>query len=168
MKKIKFSSINKRHLTLAGLVVVVAIAGYVNVQQSEPIIETTAPVETIDVKNNSNDEYTLAIMERDKKRSESIDVCKEILNNSNCDAETKDNAQKLLTSSAKYINDENTIENSLKAKNIEKSVVYIDEKEVRVIVYEKELDEYTVSQIKDVVEDVSGFTAEKIKIIQNN
>ncbi|MBQ6935704.1 MAG: SpoIIIAH-like family protein [Clostridia bacterium] len=168
MKKIKFSSINKRHLTLAGLVVVVAIAGYVNVQQSEPIIETTAPVETIDVKNNSDDEYTLAIMERDKKRSESIDVCKEILNNSNCDAETKDNAQKLLTSSAKYINDENTIENSLKAKNIEKSVVYIDEKEVRVIVYEKELDESTVSQIKDVVEDVSGFTAEKIKIIQNN
>ena len=32
----------------------------------------------------------------------------------------------------------------------------------------KELDESTVSQIKDVVEDVSGFTAEKIKIIQNN
>ena len=31
MKKPKFSGINKRHLTLMGMVVVIAIAGYVNV-----------------------------------------------------------------------------------------------------------------------------------------
>ena len=46
MKKIKFSSINKRHLTLAGLVVVVAVAGYVNVSQFEGTVETIAPLES--------------------------------------------------------------------------------------------------------------------------
>ncbi len=167
MKKIKFSSINKRHLTLAGLVVVVAIAGYVNVQQSENIVETTAPVEFENVKKEKEDEYTMSIMERDKKRSESMDVYKEILNNSNCDTQTKNNAQKMLTDSAKYINFENTIENSLKAKGIEKSVVFIDEQEARVIVFETELNETNVSQIKDVVENVCGFSAENIKIIEN-
>lgn len=165
MKKIKFSSINKRHLTLAGLVVVVAIAGYVNVNQYNAV-ETIAPVKNVEVKTQ-DDEYTMSIMERDKKRSESISVYKEILNNSNCDAETKNNAQKMLTASAKYISDENTIENNLRAKGIEKSVVFIDESGVRTIIYDTKLDEKIVSQIKDIIENVSGFSAEEIKIIEN-
>ena len=167
MKKIKFSSINKRHLTLAGLVVVVAVAGYVNVSQLEGTVETIAPIESGEENNQADDEYTLAIMERDKKRSESISVYKEILNNSNCDAETKNNAQKMLTASAKYISDENTIENNIRAKGIEKSVVFIDETGVRTIVYETKLNEENVSQIKDIIENISGFSAENIKIIEN-
>ena len=167
MKKIKFSSINKRHLTLAGLVVVVAVAGYVNVSQFEGTVETIAPLESGEENKQADDEYTLAIMERDKKRSESISVYKEILNNSNCDAETKADAQKMLTASAKYISDENTIENNIRAKGIEKSVVYIDEKGVRTIVYETKLNEENVSQIKDIIENISGFSAENIKIIEN-
>ena len=36
MKKPKFSSINKRHLTLMGMVVVIAVAGYVNINYQKP------------------------------------------------------------------------------------------------------------------------------------
>ena len=166
MRKINFSSINKRHLTLIGLVVVVAVAGYVNITYTEDAVETLAPVEnTAPVKEN--DKYTTAIMDRDSKRSESMQVYRDIIDNSNCDKETKDNAQAMLTSSAKYINDENTIEKSLQAKGIDKSVVYIDAEEVTTIIYDKKLDDVLVSQIKDVIEGVSGFSAEKIKIIEN-
>lgn len=166
MRKINFSKINKRHLTLMGLVVVVAVAGYVNINYSNDAVETLAPVETAPVVPKT-DEYTTAIMDRDSKRSESMQVYRDIIDNSNCDKETKDNAQAMLTASAKYINDENTIEKSLKAKGVEKSVVYIDGNEVTAIVYDKKLDNVLVSQIKDVIESVSGFSAEKIKIIEN-
>ena len=166
MRKIKFSSINKRHITLIGLVVVVAIAGYVNINYSEKAVETIAPAEKTSEKT-INDEYTSAIMDRDSKRSESMQVYRDIIDNSNCDKETKENAQAMLTASAEYINNENTIEKSLKAKGIEKSVVYIDGKEVTAIVYEKKLDNVLVSQIKDVITNISGFSPEKIKIIEN-
>jgi len=96
-----------------------------------------------------------------------MQVYRDIIDNSNCDRDTKENAQAMLTASAKYINDESVIESSLKAKGVEKCIVYIDGKEVVVIVYDKELDEVLVSQIKDIVEDISGFSAEKIKIIEN-
>lgn len=166
MRKINFSSINKRHLTLIGLVVVVAVAGYVNITYTEDAVETLAPVENT-APVEENDKYTTAIMDRDSKRSESMQVYRDIIDNSNCDKETKDNAQDMLTSSAKYINDENTIEKSLQAKGIDKSVVYIDAEEVTAIIYDKKLDDVLVSQIKDVIEGVSGFSAEKIKIIEN-
>lgn len=168
MKKIKFSSVNKRHLTLIGLVVVIAVAGYVNVSYTgQDAVETMAPIQTDAPVAENNDEYTVAVMDRDSKRSESMQVYREIIDNSNCDKETKENAQAMLTSSAEYINDENTIENSLKAKGIEKSVVYIDGNEVTAIIYDKELDEILVSQIKDIISNISGFSAEKIKIIEN-
>lgn len=168
MKKPKFSSINKRHLTLMGLVVVIAVAGYVNINYTgNDAVKTMATVQTNVPVEEKEDEYTLAVMDRDSKRSESMQVYRDIIDNSNCDKETKDNAQSMLTSSAGYINDENTIENSLKAKGIEKSVVYIDGNEVTAVIYEQKLDEVLVSQIKDIIESVSGFSAEKIKIIEN-
>lgn len=167
MKKLKFSSINKRHLTLIGLIAVIAVAGYVNVNYTEEAVETIATVEEVAPVAEEKDEYTTAVMERDSKRSESMQVYRDIIDNSNCDKETKDNAQAMLTSSAEYINNENTIENSLKAKGVEKSVVYIDGEEVTIIVYDKKLDEILVSQIKDIVQGVSGFSAQKIKIIEN-
>lgn len=166
MRKLKFSNINRRHLTLIGLVVIIGVAGYININYTEDAVETLAPVETVPVVEES-DEYTTAIMERDNKRSESMQVYRDIIDNSNCDQKTKENAQTMLTSSAKYINDESTIENSLKAKGIEKSIVYIDGEEVTAIIYDKKLDEVLVSQIKDIIENVSGFSAEKIKIIEN-
>ncbi len=168
MKKLKFSGINKRHITLMGLVVVIAVAGYVNVNYSNlKAEETMAIIEPTTTTEENNDEYTLAVMARDNKRSESQQVYRDIIDNSNCDRETKDNAQNMLTLSANYINDENTIENSLRAKGIEKSVIYIDGEDVTAIIYDMELDKNTVSQIKDVIKGVSGFSAEKIKIIEN-
>lgn len=166
MRKIKFSNINRRHLTLIGLVVIIGVAGYINVNYTEDAVETLAPVETAPVVQQT-DEYTTAVMERDSKRSESMQVYRDIIDNSNCDRETKDNAQAMLTASAKYINDESTIENSLKAKGVKKSIVYIDGEEVTAIIYDTELDEVLVSQIKDIIENVSGLSAEKIKIIEN-
>ncbi|MEE1043406.1 MAG: SpoIIIAH-like family protein [Clostridia bacterium] len=166
MRKFKFSNINRRHLTLIGLVMVIAVAGYININYTEDAVETLAPVNT-DAVVEKVDDYTSAVMERDSKRSESMQVYRDIVDNSNCDKQTKENAQAMLTSAAKFINDESKIESSLKAKGVEKSIVYIDENEVTAIVYDMKLDEIIVSQIKDVIENVSGFSAEKIKIIEN-
>ena len=166
MRKLKFSNINRRHLTLIGLVMVIAVAGYININYAPDAVETLATTDTEVVEEV--DEYMSAIMERDDKRSKSMQVYRDIVDNSNCDKQTKENAQAMLTASAKYINDESKIESSLKAKGVEKSIVYIDENEVTTIVYDMKLDEVIVSQIKDVVQNISGFSAEKIKIIENN
>lgn len=177
MKKLKFSNVNRRHLTLIGLVFLIAVAGYVNVRFSNNTLPVMSNIneETKSVKNEKNEEntslksdpYTLAIMERDNKRSKSMDVLREIIESQSCDKETKDNAQLMLTNSAKYINDENTIESSIKAKGIEKNVVYIDSDSVSVLVYDKKLTNVLVSQIKDIVTEKTNISPNKIKIIEN-
>lgn len=175
MRKIKFSSINRRHLTLIGLIVVIAIAGYINVNYEGDIVETIATVkeedknvaENVDVNTDNNDAYTLAVMERDSKRSQSMSVYRDIIDNSNCDKQTKDNAQTMLLNAAKYINDENTIESTIKAKGIEKNVVYIGEDNVTVLVYGTKLTELQVVQIKDIVAEKTKIAPDKIKIIEN-
>lgn len=171
MKKINFAKINRRHLTLAGLVVVIAVAGYFNVNYTGDVVSTMATVdETIQVEEEKKkeDAYTKAIIERDEKRSKSMNALREIIDNTNCDRETKENAQKMLTNAAKYINDENTVESTIRAKGIEKNVVYIDEDEVTVLIFETKLTEAQVAQIKDIVTDKTKIDVEKIKIIENN
>ena len=166
MKKTKFSSINKRHITLMGLVVVVAVAGYVNINYKGPVaVETMSTID--DTAAVTEDEYTSAIMERDNKRSESMQVYRDIIDNSQCDKATKENAQEMLTLSAEFINSENTIEEGLRAKGVEKSVAFIDKNDITIIVFEKKLDNILVSQIKDIASNVSGFSPDKIKIIEN-
>ncbi len=167
MKKPKFSSINKRHLTLMGMVGIIAVAGYVNINYKT--IDAVQTMSTVSTSENieKTDEYTTAIMERDSKRSESMQIYRDIIDNSDCDKETKENAQLMLTLSAEYINAENKIEESLKAKGFEKSVLYIDKNEVTAILYDEKLDDVSVSQIKDIISSTSGFSAEKIKIIEN-
>ena len=167
MKKPKFSSINKRHLTLMGMVVVIAVAGYVNINYQKPDAVQTMKTVTNNEKVEKNDEYTTATMERDSKRSESMQIYRDIIDNSECDKETKENAQTMLTLSAEYVNAENKIEESLKAKGFEKCVLYIDKNEATAIIYDEKLDSVSVSQIKDIISNISGFSAEKIKIIEN-
>ena len=85
MKKPKFSGINKRHLTLMGMVVIIAVAGYVNINyKTSDTIETMSTAAEVDV-DEATDEYTVAVMERDNKRSESMQVYRDIIDNSECD-----------------------------------------------------------------------------------
>lgn len=172
MKKINFSKINKRQLTLVGLVVVIAIAGYINVNYEGDAVPTMATVDNTDsqatIEIKEEDVYETALIERDEKRSKSMDAYREIVNNPNCDKEVKDNAQRMLTNSASYINDENVIENMLRAKGIDKSVVYISENDITVLVFDIKLDELKVAQIKDIICEKVDISAEKIKILENN
>ena len=46
-------------------------------------------------------------------------------------------------------------------------MLYIDKNEVTAIIYDEKLDNVSVSQIKDIISSTSGFSAEKIKIIEN-
>ena len=172
MKKINFSKINKRHLTLVGLVIVIAVAGYININYTGDAVPTMATIDESTEKEITpkveEDVYTKAIIERDEKRSKSMNAYREIIDNQNCDRETKEIAQKMLTDAAKFINDENTIESTMRAKGIEKNVVYIDEDEVTVLIFEEKLNESQVAQIKDIITDKTKTDAQKIKIIENN
>lgn len=184
MKKIKFSDINKRHLTLLGLIVVIAVAGVVNLRMSGDAVETIATVDEVktagtdkakddavsqkqEEEKKEDDVYNNAILERDSKRSQSMDVYRDIVNNSNCDRETKENAQEMLTKSAQYINDENVIETLVKAKGIKRCVAYIDKDGVNIVVYGVKLNDKQANQIKDIVTSNTDFTADKIKITEN-
>ncbi len=172
MRKIKFSDINKRNLTLLGLVVVVAVAGVINLRMSDgEVAETLAPIqdnsELTDKETTTDDAYTEAVMLRDQKRSESMDVYREIVDSTSYDKETKDNAQEMLTKSANYINEEALIQTLAAAKGIEKCVVYIDGNTVNVVVFNTKLTDAQANQLKDIVMENTDFTADKIKITEN-
>lgn len=176
MKKLKFSDINKRHATLLGLIAVVAVAGVVNLNMANKTVETMAntgvlgtqtAIETDSSEEKKEDYFSDAVLERDSKRSKSMEVYREIVNSENCDRETKENAQAMLTKSAEYINDENVIETLIKAKGISKCVAYIDEDCVNIIVFDTKLTSEDANKIKDIVTENTDFTADKIKITEN-
>lgn len=106
--------------------------------------------------------------ERENKRKEEIEYIKEIVDNPNSEAETKNEAQAQLLEITGIMEKELSIEGLLKAKGFNDSVVIFNQDYVSVVVEKKELAPEEVAQIVDIVKRESGKSAENIKIIPSS
>ncbi|MBR5232710.1 MAG: SpoIIIAH-like family protein [Clostridia bacterium] len=171
----------KRHLMMAGLVLVLGAAVLVNWYYTDPqknavSVENSSDVNEANGKNlgdavyvNStdiNDEYFAnAKLSRDESYDSAVATLKEIIESSDVDKQSVQTAADSINSITNKKIAQVNIENLITAKTGSKCVTVISDDNVEIIVSDKVLNDTTVLQIKEIVMENSDISAEKISII---
>lgn len=113
-------------------------------------------------KDNFFNEYRI---ERDRRRSERVEILREIVNNANSSANMRQEAQQKLITISDVLEKESKIENALVAKGFNDAVVVIQKDAVMVIVPSSGLREDEIVRISDIVIKVVGCKIEDVVIV---
>ena len=178
----KGTIIGKQQITLAVMVVGLAVAVWLNMKysaasgklgvkdgssripgQTEFVNSGTGSDETVAVSANAY--FTNARANRDDTRKENIDMLKETIANVKTDDSAKKSAVDRLAAIAAQSEHESAIESLVKAKGFSDSIAVIGDDSVNVIVEADKLLDREVQQIKDIVISETGVSIEKIKIL---
>lgn len=104
-------------------------------------------------------------LERDRRRSQQIELLKQILDNPNSGGESKQEAQKRLVDLTKQMDLELQLEKLIVAKGYKEAAVFIQPNAVNVIVMADKFTEEDANKIGDLVSRSSGRPREQISII---
>ena len=187
-------SIKRKTIIMASLVVLLVIAGYLNVRFGDKadggteasntadnggivLTQTTGEGDTTSVNANvdtaedasdaavSASYYATFKTEREASRNQQIEYLDGIIADSNTDAETLKQAQNQKLELTESMEKEVTVEGLLKAKGFDDAVVTIHEGSVNVVVKDGELTDAKVAQILDIVCRETQEAPENVKII---
>jgi stage III sporulation protein AH len=194
--------LKRRQLILSALVVMILVAGYLNINYKEEVDsiptgneqisaisedESTASKnlgeamfvnkeekgldknekENVIARVDSGNEYFIeARMERERARSEALEVMKSIVDNTNSSGEMKVNAQREMLEISKKMAKESIVENLIKAKDFPDAVVFMDEGIINVVVKSEGLAATQTAQITDIVVSQTGVQLDKVKILE--
>lgn len=112
-------------------------------------------------KNEFFVEYRL---ERDRTRSQQIDLYREIVNNQNSPDETRKEAQRRLLSITQAMETEMKLENLIKAENFKDSVVFVQDTGVTIIVETPVLTSLDKEKLTGIAVNATGFAKEKVVV----
>ena len=177
----------KRQVLIVALSLVVVIAAYLNWTYTDPSVET----ETVTVTEDDTKVYAEATLvdgqtepeteavaapadteyfqsariTRDKARSDSLDILREVAEGEASEEEKKQ-AYGKMTAAAENTEKEGNVENLLKAKGFDDAIVYITDDTVSVTVKTDGLTAADSAKIYDIVISETGAASDKIKIIE--
>ncbi len=185
--------LRKRQVAAVSLILLIGIAGYLNLSlqrtDTDPGVAVmyneaskrlgeakmvskaeNAEKEDGGEKNNdtnvSDNYFSNAKLEREKKRSESIEMLVEILNASGAEKSAKDNAEKQIALLSNFTECEVLAENMIKAKGYGECVVFMGENVTSVAVSTNGLNEIDAAVITELVTNTGACTAEQVKIVE--
>ncbi|MCG0277612.1 MAG: SpoIIIAH-like family protein [Thermanaeromonas sp.] len=104
-------------------------------------------------------------LERDRRRSQQIDMLKQIIDNPNAPGDSKQEAQKRLVDLTKQMDLELQLEKLIVAKGYKEAAVFIQPQAVNVVVMAEKLTEEDANKIGDLVSRSTGRPREQISII---
>lgn len=104
-------------------------------------------------------------LERDRRRSQQIDMLKQIIDNPNATSDSKQEAQKRLVDLTKQMDLELQLEKLIVAKGYKEAAVFIQPQAVNVVVMAEKLTEEDANKIGDLVSRSTGRPREQISII---
>lgn len=104
-------------------------------------------------------------LERDRVRSQQIDLYREIVNNQNSPDETRKEAQQRLLGISQAIDTEMKLENLIKAENYKDVVVCVQEKSATVIVQSPLMTQPDKDRLIQIAVRVTGLSAESVVVI---
>ncbi len=105
-------------------------------------------------------------LERDKARSEQINIYREMINNPNTDQATQKEAQEKMLDLTEKIEKEMEIESLIRARGYKDALAYIHDESVDVIIQTNGLEKNDVARIGDVIVKTTGFKFEDVTIIE--
>lgn len=114
------------------------------------------------VKDDFFSEYRL---ERDRTRSEQVEILNEVINNSNTAAQTRLDAQQKLLLLTDNMGKESKIENGIIAKGFQEAVAVIEPQSVMVIVPTKGFRQDELARIADIVTKIAECRIEDVVIV---
>ncbi len=178
-----FKLLNKKTTVLAACILVIGVAGFLNVRYSNPA-ETIPPIENegdigiasssvnendeiVSVENN-DDYFALAVINRERVRDEAIEMLKDVAGSDSTDVSAKNEAYVEMTRMANEIANEANIESLVKAKGFSECVAVISNDTANVIVESDGLTINEVAQIKEIVYLECGVLPDNIKIIEKS
>lgn len=112
-----------------------------------------------------NDFFVEYRLERDRTRSQQIDLFREIVNNQNSPEETRKEAQRRLLAISQAIDTEMKLENLIRAENFKDAVAFIQEKTTTVIVQTPVLTSLDRDKLTEIAVRVTGLRPEDVTII---
>lgn len=164
-----------KQVLLLGLVALVITAGYYRWTVETEKFDATVPVTGDALPENvqqeqegegQNERKTMAQLktEREKKRGEELEEWTKITKDRDASAEAKAQAEKNITDTNRWIQQENTVETLIKAKGYSDCFANITESGISVIVSGGEIDGAKVAQMKDIIVSETKLPVRNIKI----
>ncbi len=129
-------------------------------EQPDKTASATAPFE-------EQDFFVDYRLERERVRGQRVEWLREVINNANSTADTRQKAQEHLLAISRSMEKENELENLIRAKGFKDAAVYVDEGSVTVIVEPASVKLTTedLSSITGLVSRGTGVDAQNIVII---
>lgn len=120
-----------------------------------------------DEASNSSKSYFVEYrLSRDKLRATLVERLDQIVNNSNTNEESRAEAQKEIIRLGTISEKELQIEGLVKGKGYEDALVFLTEKDIKVVVSSTELEEQDMVKILDIVKSETEYTMDNIKIMK--
>lgn len=121
-------------------------------------------------KEEGNDYFSSARMDRENARDSSLEELQKVVNSTDESDDSRKVAAEKIASISSYIEIENKIESLVKAKGVKNCLAIVSEdgKRVDVIVDSKELTDELILQIKEISTEQLGCTFENVTIVQSN
>jgi stage III sporulation protein AH len=176
--------IKKREITITILIALICVAGYVNwnyqrqqaltvstreaseLTANEQNIPAASPVQEDDAQSTEGGYFSEQKINKEKAKSESIELLNKILSNENASDEAKQKVQEDILFLSKSIEMEERAQTLLRAKGFQDTNVLISTDVVNVIVKTQGLNKTDVAKIRDIAAEVSGMPYDAIKIIE--
>ena len=190
-KKNRMLILRKRQITATALLILIGVAGYLNwsFQQDAVDPEVAAVYNEVSKKLGEaqmvngtaaassptptpaptplRDEYFVqAKLERDVKRSESMDMLTTILNADDTDKEARKQAEDEIHRLADATEKEMMIENMIRAKDYEDTIVFMGENLISIAVKSEGLNEVDAAVLRDIAISATGCSGEEVKIVE--
>lgn len=128
-------------------------------------IQPTVTFEPQNIEQKQDNFFIEYKIERDRTRSEQIEILREIVNNQNSSAQMRQEAQKKLIIIAEALEKESKVENALLAKGYGEAVAVMQESSVMVIISAESLRQDEVAQVSDIVTKMTGCRLEDVVIV---
>lgn len=130
----------------------------------EPVEETADETTAETTAETENDYFTSARLERRKARDEAIETLAQTLGAEEMTDDEKELAAEKALAVSAQIESENKIETLVKAKGFAECLAYVDADSARVIVRTDGLTAETANQIKNIIIEETGLSAENVSV----
>ena len=166
--------IGKKQIILAGLVVILSVAVYLNWEFSKNDINLTTDEKVygetemtgVNVTETSEEYFAQARLNRQKNRDEALESVQTMLEDENLTQAQRDEITAKATEITELSQCEASIEELIKAKGFQECVAFIDGETASVVVSTTGLTDTEAAQIFDIILSKTKINSENINIVE--
>ena len=167
VKPFPWKGINARNAIIAGCLVIVAVAGYLNIRYANPDVPLASEPEAEVLEPSVEENYfASAVIDRERARGEALEVLVNITEDESASETAKSEAFTQMERIANETSWEIDIENLVKAKGFEECVAIISEGNANIVVESEGLTPGQIAQIKEIVYLEAEIEPKDVKIIE--